>query len=68
MDHLRDVSIIKDHLGMDTLLPAEPESVIDDLPLFPLTPISVEPELPLIEVVPELPPQREIPCMYSTST
>ena len=57
MDHLQDVFIIKDHPDMDKPLQAEPESVIDDHLLFPLTledtdsPIQVEPELPPIEVI-----------------
>ena len=64
MDHLRDASIIGGNPDMEQPLKPEPEpeSVIA---LFPLTPenfdppIQVEPELPLIEVVPELPPQRK---------
>ena len=52
---------------MDKPPQAEPESAIDDLLLFPLTPedtdppIQVEPELPPIEVIPELPPQQKYP-------
>ena len=58
MDHLRDVSIIVDHPDMDKLLQAEPESVIDDLLLFPLTPEDTD---PLIQVILELPPQWKYP-------
>ena len=43
--HFRDVSIIKDHPGMDTLPPEESESFIDDLPLFPFTPEDTDPPI-----------------------
>ena len=49
---------------MDQPLQAEPKSVVDDIPLFSLTPedseplIEVEPKLPPIQVVPEILLQR----------
>ena len=77
MDHLQDASMIILHLDIDQLIPAEPESVIDDLPSFGLTsedttsiqvelefpPIQVELEFPPIQVILDLPPkQKNLVC------